>query len=686
LKCSTIQSPATTFTLTSGTGHHGVPVGGTVTCSGMVATFTPTSNLAPNTSFTARIEDSVEDVGLQQLWSDYVWSFKTGSSLAPPTVTVVSPLNNATGVGVNTEITATFDQPMDPTTLNSSTFKLTGSGLTFGGKITYDAVNYIATFAPYGNLIPLTTYTATITTGTGLESNFVWTFRTGAVPDLVKPTVILTNPGTSATSVPLNQIITATFSKPMNSATITYTNFNVGVGPTFNLGPYIPGTVTYAAVGNMAIFTPSSPLSEDTTYNAHIWARVTDLEGNSMLAGYYWTFMTGTLPLTTPPTVVSTNPTVSGTVCVNGTINATFSEAMNPLTINTSTFTVENTTTSTPVTGIVTLDITGTIATFTPTSPTSPLTSGDTYQATITTGVSDVLGNYMLADYVWSFTASGTCIAAQSLASAGLFGIGAYAGETNQGINTMINGDMWTTLYSSAVTGFHDDTVLPYIQFTHGCIYTETTLNVGEVTGEIYTAPGTSIPSVALGCPNEGTGPAGTPGTTFYIATKAAADALTAYNTLAGLPTTGPDPGAAFSDNLGGLTVPPGVYASSSGTYGISGSPLTLDAGGNANAVWVFQMASSLTVGDGGCDSVNLIHGAQAKNVFWQVGSAATINSAGGCTMVGTIIAQAGVTISNPPNATHEPPAFPLTVLDGRAISLGASVTVVQTVVNVPLP
>jgi hypothetical protein len=290
----------------------------------------------------------------------------------------------------------------------------------------------------------------------------------------------------------------------------------------------------------------------------------------------------------------------------------------------------------------------------------------------------------MLADYVWSFTASGTCIAAQSLASAGLFGIGAYAGETNQGISTVIHGDMWTTLYSSSVTGFHDDTVTPYIQFTHGCIYTETTLDVGEVTAEIYTAPGTSIPSVALGCTTEGTA------ATYAIAQAAAADALTAYNALAGLPANPYNP---LGDlDLGGLTLPPGVYTSAS-SYGVgaavaqTGLPLTLDAQGNANAVWVFQVGSSLTVGNSLCDSVNLIHGAQAKNVFWAVYGTAVINYAGGCTMVGTIIADTGgVTLSSPANAAHEPPAFPLTVLDGRAISLGASVTVVQTVVNVPLP
>jgi hypothetical protein len=114
----------------------------------------------------------------------------------------------------------------------------------------------------------------------------------------------------------------------------------------------------------------------------------------------------------------------------------------------------------------------------------------------------------------------------------------------------------------------------------------------------------------------------------------------------------------------------------------IQGGNLTLDAQGDANAVWIFQMATTLTVGGPGAafpSSVILANGAQAKNVYWQVGSAATINAAGGGTMVGTIIAQAGAAFSTPGNTT-------IVTLNGRVLSLGASVTMVDTVINVPAP
>jgi hypothetical protein len=124
--------------------------------------------------------------------------------------------------------------------------------------------------------------------------------------------------------------------------------------------------------------------------------------------------------------------------------------------------------------------------------------------------------------------------------------------------------------------------------------------------------------------------------------------------------TGSPGPG-----ELGGRTLQAGVYKSTPGTYAISALPLTLDAAGNPNATWVFQMAGSLTVGGTAPQSVILINGAQAANVFWQVGSAATINGAGGGTF-------SGITT--------------ITTINGRLISLGAAVTLVNTVINVPAP
>jgi hypothetical protein len=230
-------------------------------------------------------------------------------------------------------------------------------------------------------------------------------------------------------------------------------------------------------------------------------------------------------------------------------------------------------------------------------------------------------------------------------------GFGGPAGMTNQGLLTVINGDIGTTGASTLITGFHD---------LGGNVYTETPLNQGFVNGTIYTAtaPPGSVPGV--------------------VAAAAALAAQTAFDNLspASLP-GGTDPGAG---QLGGLTLAPGIYQAAGGSFLLTGSDLTLDGGGDATAVFVFQMASTLTVGGPGAPrSIILINGAQAKNVYWYVGSAATINAAGGGTMVGTIIASAGVSFSTAGNVD-------IVTLNGRAIGLNASVTLVNTVVNVPAP
>jgi hypothetical protein len=585
-------------------------------------------------------------------------TFTVAGNGLPPAVTLTNPANAATSIPVNRKIAATFSKPMDSTTITTATFTLVGT-TNVTGTVTYNAANNVATFAPMANLIASTTYTATITTGakdgsgTSLASNFVWTFTTGATTDTTAPTVISTNPANSATAVPLNQKIAATFSKAMDAATITATTFTLKQGTTA-----VGGTVTY--VGTTATFTPTANLTASTAYTATITTGAKDLAGNALASTFVWTFMTGTASNATAPTVTSTVPlNAASGVNINQAISATFSTGMDPATITTGTFTVAGPgTTSVP--GTVTCNSGCTIATFT---PTGNLTPSAQFTATVTTGVTDLSGNALAANKVWTFTTgTKTGTGPVNLGSAGTFAgaMGGAAGLTNQGTLTVVNGDLGTTAASTLVTGFHD---------AAGCTYTETTLNIGAVNGTIYTKAPPPTGGPAACATTEGTA------NTFTIAQQALADATTAFNTLAGMP-AGPDPGA----QLGGLTLGPAVYKTAGGAFMITGSDLTLDGKGDANAVWVFQMATTLTVGAPAAPrSVILINGAQAKNVYWQVGSSATINGAGGGTMVGTIIASAAISFS-----TAGTP--PITTLNGRAVALNASLTMVNTVINVPLP
>jgi hypothetical protein len=670
---------------------------GTVTLdsTNRVATFSlpADSTLSNSTTYTATVTAARSLATGLPLASPYVWRFSTVA--APPTVTAVAPLNNTTGVAVNnTIITAAFSEPMAPLT-GAATFTVACAAPCSSptGTISLDSTNRIATFSlPTGStLAASTTYTATVTaakslaTGLALVSPYVWHFSTGVVPDTTRPRVTVTLPATTSpgptTGVPTNTAITAVFTEDMAPATITSGGFTLACA-----APCVApaGGVSYAVGNRTALFTPVAVLAPNTTYVATITTAATDLAGNALAGNqaalpaaskYVWSFTTA--PAALPPadvTVQSTNPAnLNGNVCPTDTVNAIFNVPaglrMDPTTVTTANFTLAGAAGAPVTAASVVLDAaTGKIATFT---PLLPLVPGTVYTATVkggAAGVKDlaVPGDIMAVDKVWSFTA-GTCAAAippapvvalQSAASFGAFG--GSAGMTSQGLNTAIHGDIGTTAVSTAVTGFHDA--------GPGCTYTETPLNVGTVNGLIYTAP----PPPTVACPSEGTA------VTFGIATQARADALAAYNQLVAMP-GGPNPGAG---NLANLTLAPGVYTAAAGSFRIQGGDLTLDAQGNANATWVFQMATTLTVGGPGAafpSSIVLANGAQAKNVFWQVGTAATINAGGGGTMAGTVISQAGAAISTAGNAA-------ITTINGRVLSLGASVTMVNTVINVPAP
>src|SRR5207245_271409 len=319
-----------------------------------------------------------------------------------PTVTFTVPANADTGVAISQKIAAAFSKAMDPLTITPVTFTLKQGTTAVTGTVSYAGVT--ATFNPVSTLAPNTTYTATMTTaardlaGNALASDFVWSFTTGATPDTTAPTVSFTVPANAATGVAISQKIAATFSKAMDPLTITPVTFTLKQGTTA-----VAGTVTYAGV--TATFTPAGNLAPLTAYTATVTTGARDLAGNALPTDFGWSFTTGATPDTTPPIVSSTVPANgAGAVAINQTINATFSKAMNPLTINTASLRVTGPG-GTAVTGTVGYDVTSKIATLTPASTLAP---NAVYTATITTGARDLAGNALAANFVWSFITAAT--------------------------------------------------------------------------------------------------------------------------------------------------------------------------------------------------------------------------------------------------------------------------------------
>lgn len=345
-----------------------------------------------------------------------------GSSGVPdntvPTVTTMSPGEDTAGIATNTRLTATFSEAMSPADINTDNFRLTdgsvaGDGVTlilYPGAVSYDATNKIAVFTPTGGLVPNTRYIATVVTGikdtagNPLTTDFAWDFTTGGTPDSTAPTVTSTSVGGVAT----NQKIRATFSEEMNSLTLIPANFTVtGPGAT-----PVSGAVTYH--DRTAIFTAANNLAANTTYTATITTGARDLAGNASQANT-WSFTTTAGADATAPVVNSTDPANAASgVAISSTINVSFNEPMDPVTITTANFMVTGPG-GIPVMGTVAFDVSNNTATFTrhqhlitpvdfhPT-PVSYLDSGTTYTVALTTGAMDMAGNPVASDLVWSFT------------------------------------------------------------------------------------------------------------------------------------------------------------------------------------------------------------------------------------------------------------------------------------------
>jgi len=306
---------------------------------------------------------------------------------------------------------------------------------------------------------------------------------------------------------------------------------------------------------------------------------------------------------------------------------------MNPATITASTFTLKGPG-GASVAGTVNYVVATQIATFT---PTTPLALNTTYTATITTGVADTFGNMLATNFVWTFTTPvGPCTPAPIivLGTACNFGIlGATPNVNNTGFTIVTGGDVgvWP---AAAITGFPP----------------------GTIVGGIKQA-GNAVAMTAQG------------------------NLTTAYNqagTVAGGTFgTGAGTGAVLTADIGGQTLPPGVYRTTSAqpSLGITGN-LILDGGGDPNSIWVFQIGSTLITAAGNSHII-LQNGATANHVFWQVGTSATlgVNTPGTATIFqGTIMANVTVTLGTG------------AILNGRALARTGTVNMDSNPVNVPAP
>jgi hypothetical protein len=613
-----------TFTLMQGT----TPVPGFVSYTGTTATFAPTNNLEPNTLYTVTITTGVKDLAGNALTNNYVWSYITGSAavVTPPTVSSTDPANNVTGVALNKQIAATFSKTMDASTITTSTFTLMQGTTSVSGFVSYSGTTAI--FAPASNLAPNTPYTATITTGTkdltgnALVNNYIWSFTTGTSAVITPPTVISTDPANNVTGVALTKQITATFSKTMDASTITTATFTLMQSSTF-----VAGTVNY--IGTTATYIPSSNLIANTIYTATITTGAKDLSGNSLAVNYVWNFTTNAI--LTYSVVLSSNPPAGGVATQSG--NGTYNSG--------SSVTV----TATPNSGYTfsSWKENGTVVPGANASYTFTISGNRILEANFTAGQSQftvTLSSNPLAGGVATQSGNGTYNSGSSVTvtatpnSGYSFSSWKENGTVVPGANAIykftINGNRILEANFALSGGGNNDHLGSASTF--GIMATSAITNTGPSTinGDVSLDPGTSMTGFPPGVVN------GNIHIDDLVSAQARADLLVAYNYYKNLPpgttiSAGADLGALYP-----LGIPPGTYTS--GSTMLVSTPLVLDAKGDPNAVWVFQIGSSLTTGA----NVSLANGAQQKNVFWVPTLDATIGV--GTIFYGTIVSGRDVT------------------------------------------
>lgn len=436
------------------------------------ATISHTSALAYSTNYKVTLTTDIADAAGNNLPVNYSWQFTTESKPddTHPTIESSTPGNPTTpgmDVAVTDAIKVTFkESDVDPLTINSNTFKLTGpSNQNISVNRSNDGITYI--LQPTAPLAKGATYTVTVTTGVkdisgnALETPYTWTFKT---LDAYTVTVSTGSngtiaPGTLTLDKNSSQVYTVTPASGFAIDTLTLDGASIKnqlIGNTYTLSNVtaihamaatfkpvfqvqttvaggsgsITGSPVLDSTGKITIdsgtaltltITPSTGLSLASLSDNGVLLNLSTLPANlakgvqNQDGTYTWTYSYASVTAdhtiaavlsqdVTPPAVSVTSPALnSKTVGINDSITVTFNKLIDPTTITSSTFLVREELTGISVLSTPLPSLSGLTATF---KPSIPLKAGIKYEAIITTGVKDIVtpANSMAAAYIWTFT------------------------------------------------------------------------------------------------------------------------------------------------------------------------------------------------------------------------------------------------------------------------------------------
>jgi methionine-rich copper-binding protein CopC len=280
--------------------------------------------------------------------------FTTADNPAPSLV-ASAPADLATGVGVNTKIRLAFSERINPASLTVAV----DNGTAISGTTAYDDATASAEFTPAANLPGNATIHVSIAAGlsdvegkaTAAALSFSFQTTANSAQDVTPPAVSSSTPANNATGVAAAQVVSVQFNEAMRSSTVCAMNVALKV----HGGANVFTALSFDASADRLTLTPGDRLKGGVQYDVVLSTGLTDLAGNALAA----TTLTFTEE-STKPSVSATNPAAMSTVGSGVQISVSFSEALDPSTLNPSTLQVSFN--SAPVVGALSYDPSSLIA------------------------------------------------------------------------------------------------------------------------------------------------------------------------------------------------------------------------------------------------------------------------------------------------------------------------------------
>ncbi|HFE38724.1 MAG TPA: hypothetical protein ENK06_09975 [Gammaproteobacteria bacterium] len=389
-----------TFQLFDSSGKR---VDGEIATTATSATLKPAQSLNKTSRYTVKISRDVKDLAGNQIIANYFWEFTTGikADETNPEVDGIFPAPESQNIPLDSNIVASLNTPVSATSVTSDSFMVADiEGNRVNGSLSVNGSDI--TFEPEQDLDFKTQYDITLTSdiqdmaGNGLTTAYTSRFTTLESSDEEPPLVTSVSPANKTINVPLNANIIISFNEAMGASTVNSTYLRLK-GPN---GEQISATET--AVESNVIIQPAALLSPATVYTMTILPGMEDLAGNKLENEFRWQFTTGNDEDTGGPTITLINPESGATeVPTNNAITVTFSEAINPATLN------ENISlTNSRGNVAIRISYSGNTAIL---RPNAIMKSEDEHTVSLLNNITDLSNNPMLNNYSWRFT-TGTTI------------------------------------------------------------------------------------------------------------------------------------------------------------------------------------------------------------------------------------------------------------------------------------